>query len=189
LPGLRGRAPIFLFFSRFHPKKGLDIFLDAFARVAVDFPGAALLAAGIPEDHDYLARLQRRAAAPDLCGRAFFTTALTGNVGRIVFDAANVFILPSHEEGFSMALLEAMAFALPVLISDRCHMDGVATRGAGVVVPPTIDGIERGLRDLLGRDDATLSAMGKAGRAWVEAELSWHSVSRQLEQLYDEIRR
>jgi glycosyltransferase involved in cell wall biosynthesis len=178
-------ARTLLFYSRFHPKKGLDLLIDAFAAIAPDYPDTGLLAAGIVQDPAYAEALQARAAATGLGDRLVVTAALSGGNSHFLLDAAQLFILPSHQEGFSMAIIEAMARATPVLITDRCHLPEAEQSGAGRTVAPTVAGLEQGLRDLLARDGATLAAMGEAGRALVADHYTWPQIARRLTAVYE----
>jgi glycosyltransferase involved in cell wall biosynthesis len=186
-PGLRGRSPVVLFFSRLHPKKGVDLLMEAFARVATEFPNAGLLVAAIPEDPECKRRAIQRSQQSDLAGRAFVTTEYVGERGRIAINAADVFALPSHQEGFSVALLEALAYGLPALITDRCHMPEVGRVGAGLVVPATVDGLTEGLRDLLSRGPGELARMGQQGRRWVRTDYSWPGLVERLVDVYGQL--
>jgi glycosyltransferase involved in cell wall biosynthesis len=188
IPSCAGWSRIVLFYSRFHPKKGIDLLVEAFARVLRDFPDAGLLAAGIAEDRDYEARVVSRVRELGLESRIVLTTDLAGPESRYVYDAADLFALPSHQEGFSMAIIEAMARELPVLITDRCHLDLVSDLGAGVVVPATVDGLETGLRQLLRLSDEDRAVAGAAGRMFVESRCTWPKVVEQLVAAYGQCR-
>ena len=185
-PGTAAWTRTTLFYSRFHPKKGLDLLIAAFARVAGDFPGAGLLAAGIPQDEAYVAALRTQVSATGLDDRIIVATDMIGPDSRFLLDAVDIFALPSHQEGFSIAILEAMGRGLPVLITDRCHLPEIETGHAGRVVAADVDGFEAGLRDLLARDDQSLRAMGKAGRALVAEKYVWPQIARRLVALYNE---
>ncbi|MDH7974643.1 glycosyltransferase [Sphingomonas sp. AR_OL41] len=184
IPATRNWSRTILFYSRLHPKKNVDGLIAAFARVADAFPGTGLLIAGIADDAAYEAQIRAAAAAPALAGRIVVTTALTGPDSRFVLDAVDVFALPSHQEGFSIAIIEAMARGIPVLISDRCHMPEVAETGAGEVVPPTPDGLVAGLTALLSRDGDALRAAGACGARLVADHFTWPSVATRLEAIY-----
>ena len=172
-----------LFFSRIHPKKGLDMLIDAFAALAPRFPGTGLLIAGLPEDPDYQRAIERQiadAVDAEIC----MTTELVGEGSQFLYGLADIFVLPSHEEGFSMALLEALAYGCPSLSTTLCHLPEIAEEGAGVVVEPTPQGIRRGLADLLARDGEALTAMRNRARALFEARFTLERVASQLTACY-----
>ncbi len=168
-----------LFFARLHPKKGLDMLVEAFARVANAYPKAGLLAAAIPEVPDYEQAIRARIAALGLEQRIIVTTDLIGHEGKQALEAADFFTLPSHQEGFSMSLVEAMGLGLPLLITNRCHMDHIAPAGAGVVAEPTIEGLEAGLRAMFGANSDALQMMGANSRRLAES-YSWPNVADQM---------
>lgn len=186
--GLEGKSPIILFFSRFHPKKGLHLLLDAFARVAPRFPQAAVLAAGIAQDEKYLKDQLDRIARPDLAGRAFITTEFTGDRGPIALSAADIFTQPSFQEGFSIAIVEAMASALPMLVTDQCHMDEMEKENAGCVVPATVEGVAEGLERLLRLSPAERVATGQNARAWAIRDFSWERLGAKIQTMYESCR-
>lgn len=186
-PHLRDRWPILLFYSRFHPKKGLDLLIDAFAQVASEFPQAGLLAAGIAQDAEYERMLVERIAQTDLRDRVALTSTFTAERGKIPLNASHVFALTSHQEGFSMAIVEAMACGMPIFISDRCHMEVIQEVQAGWVVPTDRSAIADALRELLACDAQQLQAMGERARQHAVKEYSWESVGAKLERIYNEM--
>lgn len=183
-PATRGWSRTILFYSRLHPKKNVDGLVAAFASIADAFRGTGLLIAGIPDDIDYEAQIRATAEQPALHGRIIVTTALTGPDSRFVLDAVDLFALPSHQEGFSMAIIEAMARSIPVLISDRCHMPEVSEIGAGEVVPATHAGLVVGLRAMLSRDNDELRAAGERGARLVAGHYTWPSIATRLTAAY-----
>jgi glycosyltransferase involved in cell wall biosynthesis len=94
--------------------------------------------------------------------------------------------LPSHQEGFSIALLEALASELPVVISEHCHFPEVAEHGAGLVVPLERDALAAALNQVLADSDLR-SHMGSAGRRLVESRYTWEKVAEKCDRVYAEI--
>ncbi len=184
-PQLRGRSPLMLFYSRMHPKKGVDLLLEAMAGLAKDFPEAGLLVAALAQDAPYESQVRERALREDLADRVAITTEYTGEKGMMAINASDIFVLPSHQEGFSMAIVEAMAYRMPVAITEPCHMGVVAQHDAGSVVP--VAEIERGLRDVVGAGPDGWSRMGANGREWVERHCTWEAIGEKLETTYREL--
>ena len=175
---------ILLWFSRFHPKKGLHLLIDAFAEVAPDFPQARLLAAGLPQNASYLAEQMERVQQLGLQDRIRITSGYTGEEGRKLLGVADIFVQPSYEEGFSIAILEAMTSALPILITDRCHLPETESRSAGIEVSASVDGLTAGLRTLLALSRSDLADMGQCALDWVQTEFTWSMIGRKLITVY-----
>ncbi|VFQ46561.1 glycosyltransferase family 4 protein [Desulfoluna butyratoxydans] len=99
--------------ARFAPEKGLALLVDAFQRLDTNLK---LVIAG-DSDHEstYSLKLRRMIEADD---RIIHTGYITGNELNQVFSHARLFVLPSFHEGLPIALLEAMSYGLPVLVSD-----------------------------------------------------------------------
>ncbi len=118
-------------------------------------------------------------------GRAhvLFTGLLTGSDRLAALAAADLFALPAVGEGFSMAVLEALACGLPVLLTPGCHFPEAAEAGAGVIVPREVEPLRAALVALLGDADRR-AAMGRAARALVEARYTWPQIVAQMEAAY-----
>ena len=152
-PALAGRR-IVLFLGRIHPKKGCDLLIRAFADVARDLPEAHLVFAG-PGSDNVLADLHTVAAHAGVAHRMTWTGMLQGDVKWGAFRTSDAFVLPSHQENFGIAVVEALACGLPVLISDKVNIwREVAADGAGFVAPDTVEGTARNLRRWFALDDS-----------------------------------
>ena len=117
-PQLRDKR-ILLFLGRLHPKKGCDILIEAFAQIAD--PSFSLVLAG-PDQIGWQNRLQTRVDELKLNSRVVFTGMLQGEAKQAALAVADAFVLPSHQENFGMAVVEALAVGLPVLISNRINI-------------------------------------------------------------------
>lgn len=177
-------APIILFLGRLHPIKGADSLLEAFCRVAPAFPDAVLVMAG-PDEWDLVRRFRESARDARLTQRVVFPGMVSGEEKLNLLARANLFCLPSAGEGFSVAVLEALASATAVLLSPGCHFPQVEAAGAGRVVAPSPDALAEALGDLLS-DPARLRAMGERGREYVARSYAWDAIVTQLEDVYRE---
>jgi glycosyltransferase involved in cell wall biosynthesis len=144
-PGLRGRR-FFLFLSRIHRKKGCDLLLDAFRRVDADLD---LVMAG-PDEDGLRPALEAQAARLGIAGRVQWTGMLEGELKWGALRAAEAFVLPSHQENFGIAVVEAMACGVPVIISDKVNIwPEIAQDKAGIVVADTAEGTYQGMMTFL----------------------------------------
>ena len=162
-PDLAGRR-LLLFLSRIHPKKGCDLLLKAFAGVAGGHPDLHLVLAG-PAEAGFRSELERLADALGIAARVTWTGMLSGDDKWGAFYAADAFVLPSHQENFGIAVAEALACGLPVLISDKINIwREIAEDGAGLVAEDTEAGTARLLRDWLTLPPGEAQGMREAAR-------------------------
>jgi len=176
-----GDRPYVLFMSRLHAKKGLDVLAEAFALLAQRRQDVELVVAG-PEEGagpDF----RQRIAARGLSARVHVVGPLYGAQKYAALVDAACFCLPSRQEGFSVAITEAMACGLPVVISEACHFPEVATAGAGAVTPLDAGAIAEALFQVLSQP-AVAARQGSAGARLVRERYTWQSVAQQCLQHY-----
>ena len=181
-PQLRGKF-VLLFFGRAHVKKGLNLLADALGRIAPDYPELHLLVAG--NDDGAWLPFRDQMAALGLTSRLTYLGHVAGERARQVWGAADAFVLPSYSEGFSIAVLEALACRLPSLITTACHFPELAAAGGGIAVTPDVDAVSQGLRNILERTPAERAALGYAGRRLVEQHYTWDRQADRLAAVYE----
>jgi glycosyltransferase involved in cell wall biosynthesis len=175
-----GDRQILLFLGRVNFKKGLDILARAVGRLARQ--DLHLVIAG--PDGGYLAETRRFVADAGIADRTTFTGMLAGEEKLAAFADASLFLLPSYSENFGIAVVEAMACGLPVLISDRVNIwREVVADGAGRAAPCDPAAFAEHITAMLGEPES-LAAMGAAGRAAVARRYNWASIALRLEQVY-----
>jgi glycosyltransferase involved in cell wall biosynthesis len=179
-PELKNR-PYILFLSRLHFKKGLDYLADAFAKLAPMHPDVQLVVAGPDDGAEESFRQAIQAAG--LVDRVHLVGPIFGADRFTALTDAVCFCLPSRQEGFSIAILEAMACARPVVITSACHFPEVATSGSGEVSPLNADALRDALHRIL-FDPAGAEAMGKNGRDLVMSHYTWPAIAAQLVATY-----
>ena len=141
-PAVRDRRFV-LFLGRIHRKKGCDLLVEAFARVTALDPGLDLVMAG-PDQQRWAATLQARAAHLGIASRVHWPGMLKGAAKWGAFRASEVFILPSHQENFGIAVAEALSCHRVVLLADKVNIaEEIAEDGAGFMDVDTIDGTVR----------------------------------------------
>ena len=138
-PGLRGKK-LALFMGRVHPKKGCDLLIEAFAKVLSQKPDWHLLIAG-PDQVGLQEALNYRAAQLGLASRITWMGMIGGTMKWGALRAAEVFVLPSHQENFGIAVAEALAAGAPALISNKVNIwREIEGDGAGIVADDTLEG-------------------------------------------------
>lgn len=150
-----GPGPTIVFVGRLEPQKNLRQLVEVFARVRDRHPGAELLLAGEGSEE----RPLRELAGPGvrLLGELRDVTGL--------FQAADVFVLPSWREGLSNALLEAMACGLPVVVTAVGGATEVVDQGrSGLLVDPGDATELQAALETLVADPGRRLAMGTAAR-------------------------
>lgn len=170
--------PYILFLGRIHAKKGCDLLLEAFSRVAQRVPdlqlvfgGPETFVTGSPSKHASGKRassdsglsteLARQAAACGVGERVHWTGMLHDDQKWGAFFACEVFALPSHQENFGIAVAEALACGKPVLISDKVNISQqIVHDGAAFVGTDTIEGTVRTLEQWVALTPAQKITMG-----------------------------
>jgi glycosyltransferase involved in cell wall biosynthesis len=181
-----GDAPLVLFVGRLHFKKGLDLLIPAFDTLCRRVPGVQLVIAG-PENDDYGRKVRGWVRARALETIVHFVGPLHGTDVVQAYVDADLFALPSYTENFGMTVVEAMASALPVVISDQVNIHAeVSGAGAGVVTRCDADEVAQALEALL-RDAERRRAVGEAGRRLVQARYTWPAVVEALTREYEAV--
>lgn len=174
LPKPKRRA---LFLGRLHPKKGVELLIQAWAQLGPAYNDWELLIVG-PDEGGYRAVLEKELVAHGASASIAISGAVFGLEKVRLLRSADLFVLPSHSEGFSVAVLEALASGVPVLISDRCNFDEVEPAGAGWLCRPEAASILAQLRIALATTEAERRERGGAGLKLVNEKYSWESVAR-----------
>jgi glycosyltransferase involved in cell wall biosynthesis len=145
-PDLNGKRFI-LFLSRIHPKKGVDLLLHAWKEAAIRDPELHLAIAG-PANAGYKESLEKIVRDDASATHVHWLGMLQGDVKWGAFREAEAFVLPSHQENFGIAVSEALACGLPVLITYPVNIwREIEEDGAGLIAHDT----QAGIADLLTR--------------------------------------
>jgi glycosyltransferase involved in cell wall biosynthesis len=161
-PVLRGKK-IMLFLGRIDRKKGLELLIGAYRRIAGERDDVHLVIVG-DDNGPYAKRLKGWIARDGLTERATFTGILTGRDKLASYTASDVFILPSYSENFGMAAVEAMACGVAVVLSEAVGISREVRRNdAAVVVKCQEDSVYRGIKAILDNDGlrGKLSSIGR----------------------------
>lgn len=178
--GISDEVELILFLGRIDHIKGLDMLVDAFGLIARSRNECRLVLAG--PDFGYRATVESRIGALELDGRVLFTGELRGREKLEAITAADVTVVPSRFDIFSMTALEAMACGVPLVLTDRC---GIAemVQDVASVVPYHHRALADAVLNVLD-DEGLRATMGEAGRRRAEERFEWSSVIGQMERMY-----
>jgi glycosyltransferase involved in cell wall biosynthesis len=138
-PHLRGKRLV-LFMGRIHPKKGCDLALEAFAAILASDPSWHFVMAG-PDQLGWKSSLESLAAKLQIANRITWTGLVKGDLKLGAIRAAEVLLLPSHQENFGIVVAEALACGVPALISDKVNIwREVQSDRGGLVAPDNLEG-------------------------------------------------
>lgn len=179
-PQLRGKR-LTLYLARIESEKGLDLLLPAWKQALM--PDWVLVIAGSTESK-YSRRVKKMVNELGLSDVVLFPGLVSGEKKAALLRRADLFVLPSRAEGFSMAVLEAMAAGLPVMLTPGCYFPEAAKKGAGLEVECNIPSLQQGLIKFSTMSRKEMKIMGKRGRTLVEQKYSWSNCSPRILELY-----
>lgn len=182
-PELQDRRLV-LYLGRIHYKKGLELLVRSWQRIAEQVPDAHLVLAG-PDFENTRASVEREIAALGIGHRVTFTGMLSGSMKWSALAACELFVLPSYSEGLSMSVLEALGMAKPVVITRQCNVPQVAEYGCGWTIEPEAAALRDALVDALNSSSRRLQEMGRNGQLLVEQRFSWESVGARMRSVYE----
>jgi glycosyltransferase involved in cell wall biosynthesis len=173
----RGRRVAFLCVGNWIPRKGILDVLDAIAAIPVD-AGTLHLVGDDAADRRYAGRVRQRLRDPALDGRVVVHGPLPAGDVAAMYEAADVFVLPSTKEPYGTVLGEALAAGLPVVGWDAGNLPHLVVNGReGIVLPVgDIDGLATALEHLAA-NDAQRIAMAEAARRRGRALPTWHDTA------------
>ncbi|MEK6642346.1 MAG: glycosyltransferase [Planctomycetota bacterium] len=175
-----------LFLGRLHPQKGIVQAMQACFDVLAAAKQWHLIVAG-PDEVGMRSVLEAAVRRKGAADRVTFTGMLDRADVLAALGRAELLIQPSMSEGLSMSILEAMASAVPVVISPACNMPSVAERGAGVIVESQRRAISAALGKLMAQTPVELHSMGERGRQLARDCFDWSVLTPRYRAMYERI--
>lgn len=184
--GIPSQTPVVLFLSRLHYKKRPDLLLRALSQLAVQNYDFHVIFAGSGEPA-YLAELKGLVLSLGLATRTTFSGFVSGQDKDLLLQGSDLFVLPSFSENFGVAVAEAMAVGLPVILTPDIQISPeVAAAKAGLVVAGEIDSMTKAIAQLLDSPDLR-HQLGKNGKHLVSQRYCWSSIAQNLTSVYESI--
>ena len=180
------RGPVITTVGNLRHVKGHDVLLEAAATVCREMPEARFTIGGEVLEPEFFAGLERQVARLGLGSQVSFVGGVRDLPRHLA--GADLFVLPSRSEGFSNAILEAMAASLPVVATDvGGNAEAVRSGVTGLIVPPeNAEALARAMLEILA-DPQRRAAMGAAGKAAVAEKFTTDAMMRRIVGVYDRL--
>jgi glycosyltransferase involved in cell wall biosynthesis len=177
---------IILYLSRIHEIKGIDLLVDALSKIK-NLPDDFVLAIAGPDSNGLKAKLTAQIEKQGLSDRVVWLGMLSGDVKWGAYHAADVFVLPSHQENFGIVVAEALSTATPVLITNKVNIwREIDAAGAGFVENDDIAGVEGLLNRWLSLSNTEKTEMSDRAKTCYETNFSTQSAVVDLENVLND---
>lgn len=183
--GIAEDVPIILFFSRLHYKKRPDLLLRSLETLS-NTHRFHLIIAGAGAAH-YTAELKALTATLNLTSQVSFAGFVSGFDKDLLLQGADLFALPSFSENFGVAVVEAMAAGMPVIVTPGIHISSeVKDFNAGLIVDGEIKPLAAAIAQLL-TSPQMCQTLGQNGQRLVEDRYSWDAIGQELASSYSTV--
>jgi len=188
-----------LFLSRVHPKKGIEVLIDAFANIYQDFTDWKVVIVGNGED-SYRQALSSKISKLGLDKSVEILSPVFGEAKVKLYQESSVFCLPSYSENFGMVIAEAMSCGVPAITTNGTPwqlLNGdVTTMGAnldvlgenkrtGWCIDLSVDGLAKTLIEVMRMSPDELYGMGQRGSVLVNENFNYRKVAKKNKDLYE----
>ncbi len=176
--------PIILFLSRLHPKKGLDYLIPALGKLTNCRFTFVIAGSGTT---DYEAEIISLLVSHGIRERTHLTGFVTGDLKHLLLQGADLFTLTSHSENFGVAVLEALAAAIPVVVTPGVALASVVQQHQlGYVTELNVSAIASTLQQVLDHLPEAKTLSSRAQK-FVLDTYSWENIVSQMLPLYNDI--
>jgi len=179
---------VLLYLGRLHPKKNVANLIRAWKQ-AVDWRPSLrkdwVLAIVGWDQNGYEGELKKLSSDCGLTENVRFLGPMFGQDKDAAYRSCDALVLPSLSEGLPMTVLEAWAYAKPVLMTAECNLPEGFAAGAALQIGTSPEEIAIGLKQLTEMSDDDRRAMGDRGRSLVSTKFSWLQIGEQMRAVYE----
>ena len=170
-----------LFLSRIHPKKGLEMAIDAWAKLRPTGWNFRIIG---PGDATYISSVERKVQELGLGQEVTIESPLDGEAKFDALRAADVFLLPTYSENFGVVVAEALAVGTPVITTQGAPWRQLEQRGCGWWIPIGVEPLIDVLQTVTSMSRESLDLMGEKGCGWVTDCYSWPAIAVKTQKAY-----
>ncbi len=173
-----------LFLSRVHPKKGIELLIEAVHQLRNK--NLRIIIAGEGEE-SYINELIALSKERNIEDQIKFLGGVYGKNKWDLFHQADIFVLPTYSENFGLVVIEALAVGVPVITTTGTPWSELNTHNCGWWIELSVQNLTNALKDALDKSTKELKAMGQRGKQLVENKYDIKAVSNQTFELYHTI--
>lgn len=178
------REKTILFLSRIHPKKGIEILIEAWQLLDESIKENWKIKIAGNGDQAYINKLKQEIASKKLDNKIDIIGSKFGTEKLETYHNADLFVLPTYSENFGIVVAEALSCGIPVITTKGTPWKDLEDYKAGSWIDIGVDSLRTTLEEFLQKDSSELEQMGKNGRRLVEDKYSIESVGKQFLELY-----
>ncbi|MBO4596024.1 MAG: glycosyltransferase [Bacteroidales bacterium] len=175
-----------LFLSRIHPKKGLEVLIEAWGAVHEAHPDWNLVIAG-NGDLLYIEEIRGLISRKGLARSISLLPPRFGEDKIRLYHESALFVLPSYSENFGMVVAEAMACGLPVITTDATPWQVLNEKGLGWCIELSQENLAQALDTALECDLYGLAAMGQRASQYVREAFDYRKVARAVADMFADV--
>ncbi|MBN1551180.1 glycosyltransferase [bacterium] len=174
---------VLLYLSRLHPKKGLDLLIKAYAIACRSNPYLQLVIAGSDGGTGYSETVKQMLRKTGQENNVILTGELKGKEKLEAFAAADIYTLTSYSEGLPIAVVEAMACGLPVVITKGCYLPEVEEWRAGIIAETDVNSISKAIIRLASSKKLRKET-GVKSKLLVNNKFGWKKIAADVLDMY-----
>jgi glycosyltransferase involved in cell wall biosynthesis len=175
---------VFLFLSRIHPKKGIELLLEAIKKTSKENFSVIIAGTG---DEKYIKSLISLTKNYKIENRVSFVGAVYGKEKWQLYKQVDCFILPTHSENFGIVIAEALATGVPVITTTGTPWSELNEFDCGWWIDLSVDTIKDTIEKALSLSANELSIMGSNGRNFIKEKYEIKSVTQNMYEFYKKI--
>jgi glycosyltransferase involved in cell wall biosynthesis len=172
-----------LYLSRIHPKKGIELFIDAIVQIKDILDGYKIVIAG-EGDTRYIQSLKKRIQEQNTGNIFDFVGGVYGEKKWELFHNADIFILPTYSENFGIVVAEALASGTPAIVTKGAPWQELNTHRCGWWIDNDIDTIAKTLKEAFALPEEEYRQMGVRGKKLINENYSIEIVAQKMIHLY-----
>lgn len=180
---LANNRKIILSLSRLHIAKGIDLLIESYKNIYDNNPDTVLFIVG-SGGNKYEQHLREKLKKFNLINNVFLLGEKENEDKNTMYDIADIFVLPTFNEGFGITVLEAYRQKVPVITTNVTPFEEINKQGLGWYINPRKEDLITAIDEALNCVKSELREMGNKGYSWVEKNYTSRSINEKYAELY-----